>query len=678
MRNRYQSITHQSFNNYHFVPQESWNDCGFACLAMLIDYFHNQQITLSELKNNYPKLPNEGLSFFDLQKLGSCYKLQGDGYHCDFESLLVNKQSTPIILNILNDLGLKHYVILTRISNNFVWITDPSTTKRDQKITHLNLKERYLGQIFVFQRQGFWKTDWQWGTLKRWTKKNSLFLGLLLGTGLLQNLAWFLSAFFIKIFNQWLILQTINFWELLAFISLLLCGLLAKALDGWLWQKISFQTWTKFWEIWEQNELLAPFKNSEDWQVWLRTANTCWNNLQSFWLGILALINFCLYGPFLTYLIIQNHWMLILPPLFLCLLNNLFNWWQSYKRKSQSSILKTTANLYQKELQIYLENRILFSKRGLIEGELANLGNTFQDYLTKQKNYQLTMLTKNTWTSFCQKFLTYGLFLVIFWLFNHNQILSLDLLYCFNLLYLWFHLTNELTDKVLNFYEQKTTLREFQNLNFFHSKSYRRDNQTSLLKPQKLKSFGWKNWDSLINWNWPPSFSSPNNLQIILSKQQLTHFFATWDKQEKPFTWNEKPLVDYHLKIIYLDDKGIILPGLVCHNLFWKNQNLTTSFIQQLNLDYWLRTYKLTFLTNCDSALTLQQRQLINFLHFCCLEANVYLFNDCLSALPINDQKQLLNLFLKLNAEKGLTIFGTSNLAFGPLGGIMPLREGMV
>lgn len=52
--------------NYHFVQQEDWNDCGLACLAMLIENYHQKRFSIYQLKKDLTPTVELGLSFFGL------------------------------------------------------------------------------------------------------------------------------------------------------------------------------------------------------------------------------------------------------------------------------------------------------------------------------------------------------------------------------------------------------------------------------------------------------------------------------------------------------------------------------------------------------------------------------------------------------------------------------------
>lgn len=654
---------------YHFIKQETWNDCGFACLAMLIDHFHHQQISIRELKHQFYKPTPNGLSFFDLQNLGKQYKLNGEGYQCDFQQLINNQNRFPLILNLVNHLGLSHYVILNKINENFFWITDPSQNKKEVKMNYSTLEKQYLGKIFIFKRQGKLKTDFQWSIFWKWTKINLGFLSLLLSCSLLENLTWFFSAFFIKSFSKWMITNHLDFKELLFFILLIFIGIGAENGQTWIWQKLKGITWQKFLKI-----LINDDQNNRDtklfwaWKHFETTCEICWNNLSRFWYFLIAAMNFLICWPWMTWYLMKINILFLLPPILLCFLE-FFYYWKTYLiKQNQSSENYQLTNIFREQINLYLNHRVLFKQRALSKSQLKSIEESYQLQMQGQNRYYLMKLTEKTWTNFSHKFLSYLILLSIFYLFKHNKIDNLDLIYCLNLSYFWFNLSNKIMLKTFYFWSQKQHFREFKNLN---------RNAKFGLKVPNFKKFSWKNWTEISIWNWPHNFSTTQSLFLKFSQQNLDNFFLAWESNWKFFSWNDESFAQYNPQIFYLDSKTNILPGLVCHNLFWNQQNLTSSEIEALNLDYWLKSHNLDLMTNCDSNLSLKQKQLISFLNGCCLEADIYLFNNCLTEFTKQEQSELMQIFLKRHSTK-FAVFGFENLDFDASWGLATLSEAMV
>ena len=105
---------------------------------MLIDHFQHQKISFYEIKEKLDSIQNQELSFFDLIQLGKKYNLNGEGFHCEPEMLTANAHHCPLILNVSNEYGANHYVVLQKVEKNYFFINDPS---KNHQVIKLSLQE---------------------------------------------------------------------------------------------------------------------------------------------------------------------------------------------------------------------------------------------------------------------------------------------------------------------------------------------------------------------------------------------------------------------------------------------------------------------------------------------------------------------------------------------------------
>lgn len=125
---------------YHCLQIKN-NDCGFACLKMLLANFHHDQNYLF-LKQN---LKFNEYSFLDLKKIAKKNYVDLKGYQIN--DLLLIKKFPCIGLIKLNN--LHHYVLIEKITKNFVYYFDPSNGEKKAEIG--DFKEIFTGNILLIE-----------------------------------------------------------------------------------------------------------------------------------------------------------------------------------------------------------------------------------------------------------------------------------------------------------------------------------------------------------------------------------------------------------------------------------------------------------------------------------------------------------------------------------------------
>ena len=101
-----------------FCKQLFQDDCGFACLKMLLCYFKKDKAFLN-LPN--PKLQGK-YSFLDLINLGRKYGIELEGYKVNDLSLL--NKNLPAIIEMCFE-GQNHFCVLYKIKGNIFYVYDP-------------------------------------------------------------------------------------------------------------------------------------------------------------------------------------------------------------------------------------------------------------------------------------------------------------------------------------------------------------------------------------------------------------------------------------------------------------------------------------------------------------------------------------------------------------------------
>lgn len=103
----------------YFVKQESINDCGVACLLMILKNYGINE-SFDNLKKKI-KIEENGVSAFEIVKTAKKYNLTCIGY----KNVNINNLSLPAIVHTTNNEGMGHYMVLLKVLKTKVLIADP-------------------------------------------------------------------------------------------------------------------------------------------------------------------------------------------------------------------------------------------------------------------------------------------------------------------------------------------------------------------------------------------------------------------------------------------------------------------------------------------------------------------------------------------------------------------------
>ncbi|WP_157806956.1 ATP-binding cassette domain-containing protein [Spiroplasma floricola] len=185
--------------NYKFLKQKGENDCGIAISSMLINYYHNKDFGIEEIKFEN-SLNDEMLSLYDIENLLTKYKIEFVSYTCNFNELLEIDITNPIVLNVLNDNDLDHFIIVYKKRKNEFLIADPNLN--DLKwVSCDEIKKIYQG--YLSTTKVFDKVNFKNKSLLNWftfLKKFKLEISLLFIVSILLNVLILISNNFIKIY----------------------------------------------------------------------------------------------------------------------------------------------------------------------------------------------------------------------------------------------------------------------------------------------------------------------------------------------------------------------------------------------------------------------------------------------------------------------------------------------
>ncbi len=125
------------------VVQKSVNDCGVACLLYVLKYF-GKNVTYKKLEEKIIK-EKDGISAYEIIKVSKEFGISS----CGYKNLKVNKNLTfPLIAHTINN-NVQHFVVVLKVSNNNVYIMDPSygliTKQKD------GFNKSYTGVAILFK-----------------------------------------------------------------------------------------------------------------------------------------------------------------------------------------------------------------------------------------------------------------------------------------------------------------------------------------------------------------------------------------------------------------------------------------------------------------------------------------------------------------------------------------------
>jgi uncharacterized protein YvpB len=156
------------FSQFTDIQSPQWQQvgCGIASLAMMIDFYKPQAVTVNTLLQQGIAAgaydPNDGWIFEGLIQLSRQYGLTGSYYDLSnlstktalarFQNFLKNG---PLILAVHNgfnpDSTLPHLVVVDGIKNNVVYYNDPAAKTGKKKISIANLLNGWEKKIIVLR-----------------------------------------------------------------------------------------------------------------------------------------------------------------------------------------------------------------------------------------------------------------------------------------------------------------------------------------------------------------------------------------------------------------------------------------------------------------------------------------------------------------------------------------------
>ncbi len=105
-----------------FILQQDQSDCGVACLKSLVN-FYDGEIKLEKLRE-LSGTSKQGTTLLGLYQAANSIGFDAEGNEADIQSII--DHGTPLILHVLIDKKLQHYVVCYGFENNQFIIGDPA------------------------------------------------------------------------------------------------------------------------------------------------------------------------------------------------------------------------------------------------------------------------------------------------------------------------------------------------------------------------------------------------------------------------------------------------------------------------------------------------------------------------------------------------------------------------
>ena len=111
---------------FPFFTQNNDYDCGLVCLQMLYKYYFKANLDIDEVKNNNFLFANKGIKLCTLKKIAKNYHLNLNAYEIDKNKLNDLVITKPIIVQIINERMLYHFIIVYKRKKQDFLVADPA------------------------------------------------------------------------------------------------------------------------------------------------------------------------------------------------------------------------------------------------------------------------------------------------------------------------------------------------------------------------------------------------------------------------------------------------------------------------------------------------------------------------------------------------------------------------
>ena len=115
------------------IPQTEDFSCGAAALATLLRYHFGNHLTERKVilgmfeQGDKEQIRKVGFSMLEMKRFCEQLQYQGEGYKIDLQKL---RQITIPVITLMDTRSYKHFVVIRKVDDRFVYIADPSFGNR--------------------------------------------------------------------------------------------------------------------------------------------------------------------------------------------------------------------------------------------------------------------------------------------------------------------------------------------------------------------------------------------------------------------------------------------------------------------------------------------------------------------------------------------------------------------
>ncbi|ATZ17371.1 ABC transporter ATP-binding protein/permease [Williamsoniiplasma luminosum] len=585
---------------YKFINQQDYEDCGWACLAMMIEHHQQKRFSLYELKNKYNSNKN-GLSFFDLSAIAQYFKLEGKGYETNLEMLEQNNHQMPFILNVTNDYGASHFVIINKIENGQAYISDPSKT-HPQVLNMEQLNQIFLSKVLIFRKKG--KFKFQLNKEKIWLSLKNEILSLILLSilSIAYNFLWLWTSRFVMEFSTWITNQKIDYSTFATFALMALGSIILEFIYYLIQTKIFNNFYLK---IFKQTLANLKYKNKgiEDLVIMdsLKEMNdylkinflmmeTLINLFSLFTIGIVCVIWIWNINSSLVFFSLLMLSILLLVK-FICNLTT-----DKFQDKKQYQEKNTNQNLGQ-----FVKNYKLIKDKRIDQ----NLGSQVLDNVSLNSKIsnqiQIVTTTDNLFHKLMNKIIYFLLFVVMFTLMKIGSLNFFDVIYVSILNSFLLNLAIQHLNPLMNLFIKRKNFHLFENYFLDHKKS---------------------------------TFQITQNQEINLPSE-IDEIYNQANNSDEIF--------------ILTNNDQLIFPTIP-ENIFLGNKEIDKEVFNKLDLINLLKANEMELMMDIRE-LNNKQKQLINFLAIFFAKEKYFLLIEPLNLFSQAEQRKYLDLFEQLRID---------------------------
>ncbi|WP_053946395.1 ATP-binding cassette domain-containing protein [Spiroplasma cantharicola] len=662
---------------YKFTIQKSENDCGIAVSTTLINYYHNKNFGIEEIKFDN-SLNDEMLSLYDMEKLLNNYHIEFTSYKCDYEEFKNLDITNPLVLNTLNKEGNEHFIIIYKKRKNLFLVAD-SNLKDLTWVSEKDFKSIYQGFLSITKKieevKFKTKSIFNWFTFINKFKTEVLMLFLI---SIILNVLILITNNFLKIYMENVAIkenQSIKF----LFLIFLIVFIIQNAVSYFI-NKIVFNIKSKvsktiflFYKKKLINLEIEKFNSNskEEWMKKLEHINLLSEFIVkstiSFPLGLILFLMSSLFliliSPLiLTIVIIQNIISISISIFLFYLL-------KEYKIKKERKLINFSYS-YREILDGFEE-----IKYKNIEDEIKSVNYKNFNATLKETKHIFNLNNKaELFFSLLNKFFFYLIFYISIIYINQSKFTVPDLLFYTSISFYINIFFNQLTNFILDLQE---IIIADKSLSFIFANS---ENKDSSIIVKEIKTIEAKNL-----YSYKSDKCALNNFNFIFNKNTFIYgksgsgkttllkiLSGHYKKYEGTLLINENintnkvDIKSYRERNIYLGQYDYLFNGTVWNNIQqFKNKTdlkIVEDFkileiLERNNIDLNKKIY------DNGANLSKGQRQIINFLSLFFTSKDLYLIDEPLSNVDKHTAYYLFKLFME-QKKNSLIIMCDHDIAY--------------